>query len=47
LGQRIAGAILASVAMLWAGCRTPFHLSDDHVKSGPQSSSLDIEGLAR
>jgi hypothetical protein len=44
--MRIAGAILASVAMFAAGCSTPFHLSDDHITSGPQSPSLDIAVLA-
>jgi hypothetical protein len=43
---RIAGLILASVAMVSAGCSTPFHLSDDHVTSGPQSPSLDVAVLA-
>ena len=32
--------------MFSAGCSTPFHLSDDHVTSGPQSPSLDIAVLA-
>jgi len=31
--------------MFAAGC-TPFHLSDDHITSGPQSPSLDIAALA-
>jgi hypothetical protein len=46
LSRRIAGAILASVAIFLAGCSTPFHLSDEHVTSGPQSPSLDIAALA-
>jgi hypothetical protein len=41
----MAGAMLASVALFSAGCRTPFHLSDDHVTSAPQSPSLDIPVL--
>ena len=32
--------------MFSAGCSTPFHLSDDHVTSGPRSPSLDIAVLA-
>jgi hypothetical protein len=46
LATRIAGAILAWVAMFSVGCSTPFHLSDDHVTSGPRSPSLDIALLA-
>ena len=46
LSRRIAGAILASVALFSTGCRTPFHLSDEHVTTGPQSPSLDISVLA-
>jgi hypothetical protein len=46
LSRGTAGAIFASVAMLSAGCRTPFHLSADHVTSGPRSPSLDIAVLA-
>lgn len=46
LSRGIAGAILASVAMFSAGCSTPFHLSADHVTSGPRSPSLDIAVLA-
>ena len=42
----MAGAMLASVVMVSAGCSTPFHLSDDHVTSAPRSSSLDIAVLA-
>jgi hypothetical protein len=32
--------------MFSAGCSTPFHLSADHVTSGPRSPSLDIAVLA-
>lgn len=46
MATRIAGAILASVAILSSGCSTPFHLSDDHVTSVPRSPSLDIAILA-
>jgi hypothetical protein len=46
LSRRIAGAILASVAMFSTGCSTPFHLSDEHVTSWPQSPSLDVAVLA-
>jgi hypothetical protein len=42
----MAGVILASVAMFSSGCSTPFHLSDEHITSGPQSPSLDIAVLA-
>jgi hypothetical protein len=42
----MAGVILASVAMFSSGCSTPFHLSDEHVTSGPQSPSLDFAVLA-
>jgi hypothetical protein len=38
--------VLASVAIVWAGCSTPLHLSQEHVTSGPQSPSLDIAVLA-
>jgi hypothetical protein len=46
LSRRIAGAILASVAIVSTGCSTPLHLSDDHVTSLPRSPSLDIAVLA-
>jgi len=46
LSRRIAGAILASVALFSTGCSTPFHLSDEHVTTGPQSPFLDISVLA-
>src|ERR1700741_653085 len=32
--------------MLAAGCSAPFHLSADHVPSGPQSPSFDVAALA-
>jgi hypothetical protein len=38
--------MLASVAMFAAGCSTPFHLSDDHITSWPQSPFLDVAVLA-
>jgi hypothetical protein len=32
--------------MFSTGCSTPFHLSDEHVTSWPQSPSLDVAALA-
>jgi len=42
LSKGIAGALLASVVMFSAGCSTPFHVSADHVTSGPRSLDIAI-----
>ena len=46
VGGRIGGALLATLAMLLAGCGAPY-LSDTYATSTPKPPSLDTRDLAR